>query len=383
MKQEFADSEAMLIYAPCHPILDRARIGSFHDFQVGSAKLVHPFRGGENGIDSDGTCHAVSHSDVTLPNPFPTATTNHHTTNHQPPTTNHHTVGSNTPLTPPYPMRGTMAGRTFKTYRYEDNNDILNLHDVEDYSNESIISGVRNGDPQDQLPSVEDAKLYAGRPTGLSKHPRLRNGGPEVPPSYRFLAVGISLILLVFGVSLSKPLTEQPKEALPPPSNRPETYEQQWMDDIALDPSHDFQSESSYQSLAKQWLLQDDKLLATATRTEVEQRYALYCLLHATQSDVPVWTHTRNIPECHWDGVTCQSYEDSSVVSRLNVRHVHMQGDLPPEMLLLTHLRVLNINSKNEITSVPEGLCDIDSISIKGPCGLSGCECCSACDPDN
>jgi hypothetical protein len=317
-----------------------------------------------------------------------------------------------------------MNGRTFNSQSYEDP-VIADLDEVEDYSSDSIIGANQQQQQQypqhDQLPHVEEVRQYAGGGTRTTL--KSRRGGWRSSFKLAILVLGVCLVIVgVMGhwrngtadgsgatvasttTSTTLNTTEAPDEdeaeveenyfhIRPPQLQRTsmggsaeslmsvEDYEE-LITGFALNPISDFSNKYSYQSLARRWLLKDSDILLNATHPEIEQRYALYCLLLAT--DAVMWMPSKNIPECGWDGVTCETYEgdcshDSRLVTRLNLRNVQMQGDLPNEILLLKHLEVLNLNANPNLKSIPEGLCDRDGLEIKADCDRLPCTCCSEC----
>lgn len=263
---------------------------------------------------------------------------------------------------------------------FRDNNTVeeINLQEVEDYSSDSVLSGSHH----DQLPSVEEARMHAaktlaksgstgGKSFGLSKRlPRF---------SYRVWAAVGGVILVILGVSLAMRGGRQQTASLK--ESDPQTYFDNLItNQIALNKTGDFEEKYSYQSLAKRWMLQDDEILMTSTPVELQQRYALYCMVHATQ--LTVWTtESHNIPHCHWAGVTCTPNEGSNVVTRINLRDAGIMGDLPREMMLLDHLQVLNVKANADLSSVPDELCKVDKdVEIKIDCDtVVTCNCCYEC----
>ena len=312
---------------------------------------------------------------------------------------------------------------SFYASSYEDQ-VVLDLENVEDYSRDSSSStqhhqhrnhmsssSSRKSQEQDQtqqllqpshhhdqLPAVEEIRLFES--SSLSSRRRktstLRKKRRTTTTTWKCFALGMGFMLVLLGVAAvvfqlatNQPVLDLfrirssdsgssiPTTANPHSSTSSSDYYERLINDIALNATSDFQDKYSYQSIAKRWLLKDTEILLNATVTELEQRYALYCILLAT--DGVMWMPSKNIPECRWDGVTCAVVESSRVVTRLNLRNTHLQGDLPDEILLLKHLQVLNLKANHDLKSIPLGLCDGHSIEIKANCEQIGCKCCSEC----
>ena len=240
----------------------------------------------------------------------------------------------------------------------------------------------------DQLPAVEEIRLFA---SSSSKRSPSRKKRRTTTRTWKCFALGMGFMLVLLGVAavLFQVVRDQPildlfrtstssstASAANPHTSSSEYYER-LINGIALNATVDFQDKYSYQSIAKRWLLKDTDILVNATLTELKQRYALYCILLAT--DGVMWMPSKNIPECRWDGVTCAVVESSRVVTRLNLRNTHLQGDLPDEILLLKNLQVLNLKANHDLKSIPLGLCEGHSIEIKANCEQIGCKCCSDC----
>jgi len=256
----------------------------------------------------------------------------------------------------------TGPGKTFCRRDYDDDHVVLDLTQVEDFSTDSIIASPNH----DQLPSVEEARIYAGKTVSNQKVGQ----GSRLPSHWRYIALGICIILVLFGIIIAIVKNNRsPKKML-------RNYEQ-IVNSIALNATSDFKEEYSYQSIAKRWVLMDTKILSTATKEEIKERYALYCILLATNGNM--WESTKDEPVCHWDGLTCRLIGDSNVVVRMNLRHDELHGKVPEEILLLKHLEVLNLNANHELKSIPIGLCDSHSIVIKADCKQVDCKCCSEC----
>lgn len=242
--------------------------------------------------------------------------------------------------------------------------DDLNLHDLEDYSNNDVI--------HDQLPTVEDARMHA-RQT-LSK----TNGSSNGKKKFILIFLGILVVVLAsVGIAVG---VGKPQKDAPLLNEDQADYYDRLITSFALNATHDFAEKYSYQSKAKLWLLQDDEILPTATHEELRQRYALYAFFHATQP-LHVWWKSQNRHYCEWRAITCSTLDDGTrVVTRLELRDHGMSGAVPPETAMLKNLQVLNINANHNLLSVPDELCDFQPpIDIKADCERVQCDCCTNC----
>jgi hypothetical protein len=134
------------------------------------------------------------------------------------------------------------------------------------------------------------------------------------------------------------------------------------------------------------WLKEDQLLLQQDySYDQLRQRYAMYCLYHATGA--LEWTNTtgwkrKGVPECRWFGVTCDS---NGFVDRLNLRNNGLLGQIPPEVGLIPKLTVFNINGNPGVKgSIPDSVCHLArmerELDIKVDCLAVDCSCCSTCD---
>jgi hypothetical protein len=243
-----------------------------------------------------------------------------------------------------------------------DPNSDINLHEVEDYSSDI---------PHDQLPSVEEARMAAG--VALGKASRI--------PSKKIWYIGAGLVaatLLIVAIAVPVSNNSSPKG-----DKQIGNSVEKAVHKISLNGKADFEDEAAYQSFAKRWLLEDD-LVEDYTYDELQQRYAMYCLHHATNPDGWVdatgWKR-KGVPECDWFGVTCNP--DTGMVTRINLRNNGLEGQIPPEVSLIPDLLVFNVNANSNLTgSVPMHICDLRSeraLDIKVDCDSVTCSCCSNC----
>ena len=226
-----------------------------------------------------------------------------------------------------------------------------NLHDVEDYDSEIT---------HDQLPTVEEAKSAMGGTSSMKTFntKKLKNVGMAAAS---LVLVYIAFMLLkgikVKGLDISASLNS-----------------------IALGGPSDFEDPNSYQALAKNSLVTDD-MVKDYTFEGLQQRYAMYCLHHATGGLDGSWIEERGwkrkgMPECMWHGVTCAP--GTKDVTRIALRENGLQGEIPPEIALIPNLEVFNVNSNdNLVGSIPDSLCAVDGLDIKVDCNVVQCDCCS------
>lgn len=237
--------------------------------------------------------------------------------------------------------------------------DDVNLHEVEDYS----CDGVPHD--HDQLPSVAEARATITRKPAKSSS------------KVWFIGAGL-LALTLFIVAIAVPVSNKEKGEKEVGNNVERAIHK-----VALNGKADFEDEKSYQSVAKRWLV-EDQLVEDYTFDQLQQRYAMYCLHHATQPDL--WTQAhgwkrKGVPECEWYGVTCDP--DTQMVLRINLRDNGLQGTIPPEVSLIPNLSVFNVNANSQLTGqVPSQVCDIKTereLEIKVDCQYIACDCCSHC----
>ncbi len=235
--------------------------------------------------------------------------------------------------------------------------DDVNLHDIEDYSCDDVS--------HDQLPSVAEARATISRK-------------PAKSSLKVWYMVGGLVALTIFIIAIAVPVSNKPKGDKEIGNNVEKAIHQ-----VSLNGKSDFQDEKSYQSIAKRWMV-EDPLVENYTYDQLQQRYALYCLHHATQPTL--WTEShgwkrKGVPECLWYGVTCDP--DTNMVVRINLRNNGLQGTIPPEVSLIPQLAVFNVNANIELTGrVPSHMCDVKSergLDIKVDCQYVTCDCCDEC----
>jgi hypothetical protein len=242
----------------------------------------------------------------------------------------------------------------------------LNLHEdeVEDYSSDI---------PHDQLPSVEEARMQAGVV--------LRKTSPASSRK-KTMAFGLLALTLLI-IAIAVPISNKNK-----PVNGDEQIGnsvKKAVHKISLNGKSDFKDKSGYQSFAKRWLL-EDKLVEDYTYDQLQQRYAMYCLHHATNPegwvDATGWKR-KGVPECDWYGVTCDP--DTSMVTRIDLRDNGLKRHIPPEVSLIPQLNVFNVNDNPLTGSIPDHICDLQTeraLDIKVDCAVVTCSCCSNCAQD-
>eukprot|EP00934_Nitzschia_sp_Nitz4_P002559 Nitzschia sp. Nitz4//scaffold151_size53849//24103//24798//NITZ4_006722-RA/size53849-processed-gene-0.71-mRNA-1//-1//CDS//3329537141//2549//frame0 len=227
-----------------------------------------------------------------------------------------------------------------------------NLHDVEDYSNEETT--------HDQLPSVEEAISNMGtsprKESSFSKRKMIMAG------------LGAFVLFLVIIIPVAR------KNSSPYVTNVEAAVHR-----MALDSSTDFDDETSYQSKAKAYLVEDDFVQGTYTYAQLKQRYAMYCLYHATSPDswstATGWKR-KGMSECEWHGVTC----DGIWVTRIEIEGNGLAGEIPEETTLIPRLSTFNVNQNNDLEgAIPDGLCDNSELEVRANCEVVDCDCCANC----
>ena len=236
--------------------------------------------------------------------------------------------------------------------------DDVNLHDVEDYSSDGVT--------HDQLPSVAEARANIPSKPAKSSH------------KVWYIAAGL-LAFTVFVIAIAVPVSNKNKGGSEPIGKNVGKA----VNKVALNGKSDFKNDNSYQSVAKRWL-EEDSLVKSYTYDQLQQRYAMYCLHHATGPyswvDASGWKR-KGVPECQWYGVTCDPV--TNMVQRINLRNNGLQGTIPPEVALIPELSVFNVNANGNLTgTVPDHMCNAHSqrgLEIKVDCATITCECCSNC----
>jgi hypothetical protein len=228
--------------------------------------------------------------------------------------------------------------------------DESNLHDLEDYSSENN---------HDQLPAVDEVKMSMSSGSG--------GGKSSIVKRYMIIGLGFILLFMAIAIPLSKRQGGKVKSV------------EKALNKLALNGKKDFKNSTSYQSISRRWLL-DDPLVEDYTQEELQQRYAMYCLHHATTPSK--WTTAtgwkrKGVPECEWYGVTCPP--DTNKVTRIELRSNGLKGAIPPEVSLLPHLQVLNVNANDLAGQVPNEICE-RKWDVKVDCDKLTCQCCTNCE---
>lgn len=242
------------------------------------------------------------------------------------------------------------------------NADDVNLHEVEDYSSDI---------PHDQLPSVEEVRTNAGV--------AIRKSSPVSRKKIWLVGFGLAaLTLLIVAIAVPVSRNSPPKGDKQIGNNVEKAIHR-----IALNGKDDFDDSNGYQSFAKRWLV-EDKIVEDYTYDQLQQRYAMFCLHHATSPtgwvDATGWKR-KGVPECQWYGVTCDP--KTQMVTRINLRGNGLEGEIPPEIALIPELSVFNVNANQNLTgTVPSLFCDQESdraLDVKVDCEYVTCTCCSNC----
>ena len=247
----------------------------------------------------------------------------------------------------------------------------LNLyeHDVEDFSSDV---------PTDQLPSVEEVRTQAQMMMKRGIHGESSGGSSRKKLMY----AGVCLVFVIMViVSIAIPMSHRgPKgDELVKDNLKKAVYQ------ISLNGKADFKDESSYQSFAMKWILEDRFIHNQEyTYNQLQQRYAMYCLHHA--SGRLGWTNStgwkrKGMPECRWYGVTC---DPNGLVTRINLRDNGLRGTVPPEVGLIPKLSVLNLNANPGLGgTMPTHVCRLTEserqLEVKVDCETVSCSCCTAC----
>lgn len=262
----------------------------------------------------------------------------------------------------------------------------MNLHDVEDYSSEVT---------HDQLPSVEEARSRQYTISGKGHGRRSYAIWAGVTGIFIVL---VTLLVIPFDENRSEPslnladnefngpAAAQTNAPVPSPTLDPEAVSVEKLEErlirIALNKAADFVDSSTYQYRSLELIL-DDPTVYDYEGVKLQQRYAMYCLYHATRpfqwKDSTGWKR-KGIDECDWYGVTCN--EDGEV-TRINLRANGLKGTLPDEVSLITKLESFNVKA-NELEGEIDGpicaLQDANTIDIKADCSDTlTCSCCSDC----
>ena len=235
------------------------------------------------------------------------------------------------------------------------------LHDLEDYSSKDIAD-----EQHDQLPSVDEVKINAKSTSGHKRSLII----------YGVVLVVLIIIGIIVGTSRR---SSKNAMALQGPTNLNITAA---LHDMAMEGEADFQDKDSYQYAAMWDMVQDD-MLETYTFEKLKQRYALYCLYHATSPEF--WKNDKGFKrmgkdECKWFGVTCN---EVGMVTRVGLRNNGLTGEIPKEVSLIPELKVFNVNANDGLSgSIHWELCmkeKWEGLDIKVDCDNVYCKCCSNC----
>lgn len=258
----------------------------------------------------------------------------------------------------------------------------MNLHDVEDYSSEVT---------HDQLPSVEEARSHQYTKGGKG-HGR-RSYAIWCAVTALFIVL-VTIIVIPFDERRSEPnLSLEDNEFAGPasspvgsPTMNPNAVAVEEMEirliKIAMNGAADFVDDSSYQYRSMR-LMVDDDTVYDYEDVKLKQRYAMYCLYHATRGP-GVWVENggwkrKGIDECDWFGVQC---DEEGVVTRINLRSNGLKGEIPQEMALMEGLDTFNVNANALEGEIVGPFCDLqnaNAIDIKADCTVVACDCCSNC----
>ena len=230
------------------------------------------------------------------------------------------------------------------------------MYDLEDYSSENPTP--RDGDGEenihDQLPSVAEAKLHN------------TSGGSSPSKKLIFAVSGTFLVLLIIIISVAGA------------KKGAKLNVEQALNQIAFNPDEDF-VEGNYQYRAKTLLLDDSKI-DDYSFEHLRQRYAMYCLHHATSPNL--WKETKGwkrkyVHECKWYGVMC---DEKDRVTRIELRDNGLRGEVPPELKLIDTLEVLNLNANKDLTGdMPVCEQKPHQLVVKADCAAVNCHCCANC----
>mmetsp|Transcript_106101 Transcript_106101/g.306947 ORF Transcript_106101/g.306947 Transcript_106101/m.306947 type:complete len:255 (-) Transcript_106101:98-862(-) len=237
----------------------------------------------------------------------------------------------------------------------EGSNDDVNLHDVEDYS--SDVS-------HDQLPSVEEIRSQAHVTIQRSSK---KHGKPW------YIALGV-IVLTVLLVAIAVPASNKP----PRGDKQIGKNVEKAVHRVSMNGKKDFKDDSSFQSISKRWLMEDE-IVQNYTYDQLQQRYAMYVLYHATNVD-GTWVDAtgwkrKGMSECTWYGVTC---DDDGLVTRIELRNNGLGGEIPPEVSLIPNLHVFNVKANPELEGeISHHICALeDELEVKVDCDTVSCGCC-------
>eukprot|EP00339_Tiarina_fusa_P006234 CAMPEP_0117082342 /NCGR_PEP_ID=MMETSP0472-20121206/57988_1 /TAXON_ID=693140 ORGANISM="Tiarina fusus, Strain LIS" /NCGR_SAMPLE_ID=MMETSP0472 /ASSEMBLY_ACC=CAM_ASM_000603 /LENGTH=267 /DNA_ID=CAMNT_0004810547 /DNA_START=11 /DNA_END=814 /DNA_ORIENTATION=+ len=254
--------------------------------------------------------------------------------------------------------------------------DLEDFNDVEDYSDvpasKSNDDDTQTTSEHDQLPSVEEIKSANNFVKSSSSSSRRCS----------IIALGFAgLTILLVGLIVAAVVDNPEKRAAQVVPNVTAA-----LHEIALNGASDFEDPDGYQYAAMWNILPDANVHETYSYERLQQRYAMYCLYHATN---PKRTWVENsgwkrmgVDECKWYGVTCDD-KDDGMVKRIELKSNGLGGTIPEEVLLIPKLQVFNVNSNTGMEGeVPSPMCEVQEarkLDIKVDCSVVGCECCSNC----
>lgn len=141
----------------------------------------------------------------------------------------------------------------------------------------------------------------------------------------------------------------------------------EYLSDLVVGGSNTFENETSPEGMALGWLINEDPLqLGTTSEDDqfrLRQRYALLCLWF--NSRVPWTTETNWLSaedECTWFGLECALRGGGNAVTSIDLSANSVQGTIPSDVSLLSHLSILNLGSNNITGSIPDSVSSLTEI---------------------
>jgi len=285
--------------------------------------------------------------------------------------------------------------------------------------------------PQDQLPSVEDAKINA-----------LKNEKKTECPWKTVLSLSFVFVLLLsLGIGL---LVSLRRQNVTSPPKKQTLF--QLIHSVALNGGDEFASNKNYQSPALSFLTRDPNYgLGAIDDWRKIQRFALACIFFASNQyksstviavvgvEADDWTDHTNwvepgVNECTWHGVSCNQnnevaeivlpnnnlygilapevllLKDSlrtldlsgnpklsgpipsqisqlSLLESFSIANCAFTGEFPQELGVLDEIRQFDIQGNSIIGSIPEEFCELSMVSLEADCsdGEVVCNCCTLC----
>lgn len=175
---------------------------------------------------------------------------------------------------------------------------------------------------------------------------------------------------------------ERPDETVetPPETTRGQVM-RDYLESVSLAGPEVFANLASPESLALQWLLLEDPLQLDASseadQFQVSQRYALMTLWYNSDFTWANETNWLQGQECDWYGISCISLVAPSqagaeisrsgsttmqVVTRINMEGNNVQGNIPPDLGLLSFVTSLNLADNVIEGTIPEALTQMISL---------------------